>query len=144
MHNQEETLVLIEQLAEVIDERKKGYQKASDKITDPYLKELFKAHSNHCEILKAEMAKLSDSWESHPPHDELKWKYWFEMKHALKSSSRDELLSACIQGEQRSISLYLELIHDPDLSSNLKGIITKQFQDIKSACDLLKIFKICL
>lgn len=146
MLNKEETGLLIEHLVEVIEERKIGYQKASDKMSDPYLRELFKAHSSHSEILKKEILKFSDSTKAliHNEGNSFKWKNWFEMKSALKSSTRADLLSACISGEQRAIDLYQELISDPHLSAGLKTILKKQFQDIKTACDLLKVFKICL
>lgn len=146
MLNQEVTTVLIDQLAEIIEERKIGYQKASDKITDPYLKELFKAHSSYSENLKKGISKCTDN-DLYTPLNEvtpIKWKYWSEMKNALKSSCRADLLSACIEGEQRLVDLYQELIKEPNLTNNMKAIFTKQFQDVKSARDLLKIFKICL
>lgn len=146
MVNPEVTGLLIEQLTEIIDERKIGFKKASEKISDPYLKELFKSHSSYSDVLKNELTKYSDiiGNTSLSEAHSVKWKYWFEMKSALKSSARADLLSACLNGEQRLIDLYQELLNDPQVTPNFKAILKKQFEDIKTACDLLKIFKICL
>ena len=140
--NQEVDGLYVGQLIDLLLERKEGYLKASEKMLDPYLKQLFLSNSEITNSIMQEIYKISEN--EYLSDNIYEWKSWIDTKEAIVWEERTQLLEACIKGEQNLIYFYMDLIKSDHIPSELKEILQRQLSQIKSACDLLKVFKISL
>ena len=118
----------IEQLNELINianDGKCGYENAVKDVSDATLKELFTQYSNErasmAVELKNEVLNLGGLPEKGGDTLGALHRTWMDIKSSVNGDNRVEVLKNCITGEEAAIKAYNEILDDYQ-SNNLIGI----------------------
>ncbi len=123
-------------------ERKEGYKKASQYVDDDELSELFESYAKQSEDFALELVPYSQKVETDLVGSQSfsdAWKLWMDMKSALTSGDKKELLDSCIAGEVAVIDKYYEIIDEQSLPDDLFNLVDQQREKIEEACENIRM-----
>ena len=142
MAQQKETISTINSLIETLKDGQEGFKQAAEAVKDSNLKSLFNEFSlqraKFAGELQSEAVNLgepepeTDSSTSGALH-----RAWINIKSAVTCGDDHAILAECERGEDSAVNEYQEAIKE-DISSPVRGIIERQYQDVKQAHDRIK------
>lgn len=142
MAQQQEAISTINGLLETLKDGEKGFQEASQAVSDPHLKTLFEQYSQQRHRFARELQAEAQSLGELKP---TKWisaagamhRAWISLKSTMTSGDDKAILTECERGEDSAMCEFEEALHDR-LTGQVREIVSHQFTEIKSAHDRVK------
>ena len=143
MAQQKEIISTINGLIETLKDGQEGFKQASEAVKDTSLKSLFNEFSlqraKFAGELQSEAVRLGESEpEKSSSASGALHRAWINIKSAVTSGDDHAILSECERGEDSAMSEYREAMEEKEISSPIREIIARQYQDVKSAHDRIK------
>jgi uncharacterized protein (TIGR02284 family) len=139
--NQEISLA-IHNLIAVLEDAKKGYLNASEKIKDSVLSLLFERYGYQRGRYSNELRKLLNSMGTPSPVDQftlsLLQRTWLDLKSVFKFGRKEEVLHACIKAEETALQNYGMAIEQIDDNDEVRMILQQQFNGIRTVLNTIK------
>ena len=138
----QEAIWTINGLIETLKDGEKGFQEASEAVSDPHLKSLFEQYSQQRHRFAHELQAQGQSLGELKPK---KWiraagamhRAWINLKSTVTSGDDKAILTECERGEDSAMCGFEEALHDR-LTSQVREIVSRQFTEITSAHDRVK------
>jgi uncharacterized protein (TIGR02284 family) len=133
----------VNHLLEVLNERILGYQKAAENVKDPDVKAVFEQYGIQAQQFADELLPFSDKFNASEVGTRIQgdvWRVWMDLKGAITGGNRNSMIEASITGEKAAITNYDEALAQT-LNPELKGILSRQLSEIKTACNRIEKFK---
>ena len=143
----EKTAETLNDLIIINNDRYEGYQKAMEQVEDADLKELFSQYSLQSKANSGELRSIVPASEETPDRDETRisgkfYRVWMDVKNALASNNRKEVLSSCEYGEDVAKKAYEQALADrAELSSDAVAKIQKQYDKLLDAHNQVKALR---
>ena len=143
----EKTVDALNDLIIINNDRYEGYQKAMEQVEDADLKELFSQFSIQSKANNVELRTLVPASEETPDRDETRisgkfYRVWMDVKNALVSNNRKEVLSSCEYGEDVAKKAYEDALKDrAELSSEAVANIQRQYDELLDAHNKVKALR---
>lgn len=140
----EKTTNALNDLIIINNDRYEGYQKAMENTKDADLRDLFSKFSMQSKANNVELRTLVPSGYETPDRDETRlsgkfYRVWMDVKNAMASNNRKEVLSSCEYGEDVAKKAYEKALEDrSELSSEAVAKIQKQYDDLLLAHNQVK------
>lgn len=140
----EKTASTLGDLIIINNDRYEGYQKAKDQTDDVDLKSLFTMLSMQSKANNAFLRSLVPAGEETPDRDETRlsgkfYRVWMDVKNALSSNNRKNILASCEQGEDVAKKAYEDALADRNLlKSEAVATIQKQYDELLEAHNKVK------
>lgn len=143
----EKTADALKDLIIINNDRFEGYQKAMEQVKDADLKELFSQFSIQSKANNVELRTLVPATEDTPDRDETRisgkfYRAWMDVKNALASNNRKEVLSSCEYGEDVAKKAYEDALKDrAELSTGAVANIQNQYDELLHAHNQVKALR---
>ncbi len=143
----EKTTNALNDLIIINNDRYEGYKKAMEQVEDADLKELFSQYSIQSQANNVELRTLVPASEETPDRDETRisgkfYRVWMDVKNALASNNRKEVLSSCEYGEDVAKKAYEDALADrAELSSDAVVNIQRQYDELVHAHNQVKALR---
>ena len=142
MKEQTELTSRINDLIETLKDGQEGFKQAAEGVKDPQLKSLFTDYSlqrsRFATELQSEARVLGESKpETSSSTAGALHRAWINLKSAVTSGDDRAILAECERGEDSAVEEYQKAMND-NLSASLRGIVARQFAQIKEAHDRIK------
>jgi uncharacterized protein (TIGR02284 family) len=142
MTRQKEAISTINNLIETLKDGEKGFKEASEAVRDPQLKSLFQQYSQQRHRFATELQSQAQSLGEFRPEKSgsiagAMHRAWINLKSAVTSGDDKAILSECERGEDSAVHEFEEAMHD-GLSGQAREVVSRQFNEIKSAHDRVK------
>ncbi len=142
MKEQTELTSRINDLIETLKDGQEGFKQAAEGVKDPQLKSLFTDYSlqrsRFATELQSEARVLGESKpETSSSTAGALHRAWINLKSAVTSGDDRAILAECERGEDSAVEEYKKAMND-NLSASLRGIVARQFAQIKEAHDRIK------
>ena len=144
MNNGDDTIIALNSLIQINNDRLDGYQHASQETDEPDLKELFQVlseTSRKCnDELTEQVSKLGGTPTEGTTASGKIYRIWMDVKAAVTSRERKAILASCEYGEDWAVKTYDNVLKDnvTDLSAEQVQMIRDQYQWIKRDHDTVR------
>lgn len=133
---------VIKNLVETLKDGQEGFKQAAQRVKDPQLKSLFNNYSQQRERFASELlAEAMRQGKSDAKTDSSTagalHRAWIGLKAAVTNGDDHAILAECERGEDSAVAEYKKVVDD-DLSGPLFQVISRQYQEIRSAHDRIK------
>ena len=143
----EKTASTLGDLIIINNDRYEGYQKAKDQAEDQDLKTLFSMLSTQSKANNASLISLVPAGEDTPDRDETRlsgkfYRVWMDVKNALSSNNRQNILVSCEHGEDVAKKAYENALADrKELKPEAVATIQKQYDELLEAHNKIKALR---
>ncbi len=142
MAQQKEIISTVNSLIETLKDGQKGFKQAADAVKDPNLKSLFGGYSQQRTRFANELQNQARSLGEFEPEESSSaagamHRTWINLKSAITSGDDHAILAECERGEDSAVNEYQKAMED-NLSSPLREIVSRQYNEVKSAHDRIK------
>lgn len=143
----EKTASTLGDLIIINNDRYEGYQKAKDETTDVDLKSLFAMLSIQSKANNTSLRGMVPAGEETPDRDETRlsgkfYRVWMDVKNALSSNNRKNILESCEHGEDVAKKAYENALADRnDLKPEAVTTIQKQYDELLEAHNKVKALR---
>ena len=143
----EKTASTLSDLIIINNDRYEGYKKAMDQTKDMDLKDLFSTFSMQSKANNASLRALVPASEEAPDRDETRisgkfYRAWMDIKNALDSNNRKQVLSSCEYGEDVAKKAYEEALADrSELTAEVVATVQSQYDEILKAHNQVKALR---
>jgi len=142
MKEEKEVISTIHNLIETLKDGQEGFKQAAEGVKDPRLKSLFNEYSQQRSGFATELqSQARVLGESEPETSSSAagalHRAWINLKSAVTSGDDRAILAECERGEDSAVEEYKKAMND-NLSASLRGIVARQFAQIKEAHDRIK------
>ena len=139
--NQNISLV-VHNLIAVLDDAKKGYLHASEKIKDSVLSLLMERYGYQRGRYSSELKKIVNSMGTACPIDQftlsLLQRTWMDLKTTFKYEKKDQIIEGCIKAEETALKNYGQAIEQLEDNNELRIILLQQVNGIKTVLSTIK------
>lgn len=139
------TTTISEKLNSILEktyDANKGYQKASEKTDNPYLKSFFdkKSAERHTfgQELKSEITNLGQKWDEDGSVTAAMHRTWMDVKSLFSANDDEAMLEEAIRGEKASVEEYKEVLSETSLPPSTTTLLTQQMSQIQADLNLVK------
>jgi uncharacterized protein (TIGR02284 family) len=146
MSQQKEIISTINGLIETLKDGQQGFKEAAEAVKDSQLKSLFNEFSLQRARFAGELQNEAISLGEHDPEDSSSTagamhRAWINLKSAITSQDDHAILAECERGEDSAVAEYKKAMEEEELSSNIRETISRQYADVKSAHDRIKVLR---
>ena len=138
----ETTVQPIYHLIAILEDAKKGYLSASERIRDDVLALLFERFGYQRGRFSSELKNIVSELKVPSSIDQftlsLLHRTWMDLKNTFKFGKKETIIHACIQGEETAIKNYTTAIEQLDEDNELREILKRQLSEIKSVLNTMK------
>ena len=143
MAQQKETISTINDLIETLKDGQEGFRQAAEAVKDSSLKSLFNEYSMQRSRFAGELQAQAVQMGEPKPEDSSSasgamHRAWINLKSALTSGDDHAILAECERGEDSAVSEYKDAMEDEALTAPVRDIVSRQYQEVKSAHDRIK------
>lgn len=136
---------IIEELNDIIEktyDSVKGYEKASEKVSDASLVNFFNRRINERQTfiteLQNEVRSLGGTPDTHGSTTGSLHRAWIDFKTALSFDKDEAVLEACITGEKNCLGEYDDLLEESGLPDSTRQMLSRQRNAVQAALDQVK------
>jgi len=138
----ETTVQPVYHLIAILEDAKKGYLSASERIRDDVLSLLFERFGYQRGRYSSELKNIVSQLKVPSSIDQftlsLLHRTWMDLKNTFKFGKKETIIDACIQGEETAIKNYTKAIEQIDEDNELREILERQLSEIKSVLNTIK------
>jgi len=143
MAQQKEIISTINGLIETLKDGQEGFKQAAEAVKDSNLKSLFSEYSLQRSRFAGELQSQAQQLGESDPENESSvsgamHRAWINLKSAVTSGDDHAILAECERGEDSAVAEYKEAMEDDALSAPVREIVSRQYQEVKSAHDRIK------
>ena len=143
MAQQKETISTINDLIETLKDGQEGFKQAAGAVKDSNLKSLFNEYSMQRSRFAGELQAQAIQMGESDPEDSSSasgamHRAWIGLKSALTSGDDHSILAECERGEDSAVAEYKEAMADDSLTAPVREIVSRQYNEVKSAHDRIK------
>jgi uncharacterized protein (TIGR02284 family) len=139
--NQNEGLP-IHRLIAILDDAKKGYLNAAEKIKDEVLSLLFENFAYQKSRYSNELRQLVNRFNFSSSIDQftlsLLYRTWMDLKTTFKFGKKENIIQACIKGEESALENYTAAINQIQNNYEVKVVLEQQVNGIKTVLNTIK------
>jgi uncharacterized protein (TIGR02284 family) len=140
--NKETNIQPVYHLIAILEDAKKGYINASEKIRDDVLSLLFERFGYQRGRYSSELKNIVSQLKVPSSIDQftlsLLHRTWMDLKTTFKFGKKDTIIHACIQGEETAIKNYTKAIEEIDEANELRQILERQLNEMKAVLISMK------
>jgi uncharacterized protein (TIGR02284 family) len=136
---------IINDLVQINNDRIEGYDRAikEAKDSDADLKSTFEQMKTESVRNKEELSSLSRKLGGEPETQGSKltgkiYRVWMDLKATFTGNSRKSVLENCEFGEDAAQRAYKAALSDPDLTPELRNVVSLQQQHLKDSHDRIR------
>lgn len=141
-HNNQSIAQPIYDLIAILEDAKRGYLNAAEKIKDEVLSLLFERFGYQRGRYSNELRQLARQLDVSPAIDQytltLLHRTWMDLKNSFKFGQRDAVIHACIKGEETAIRNYTMAIEQLQNNEEVKLVLKQQVNGIKTVLNTIK------
>ncbi|HMI08717.1 MAG TPA: PA2169 family four-helix-bundle protein [Flavobacterium sp.] len=139
----EKSILLLNQLIEINNDRIEGYDTAAKETDASDLKSLFgdlkSTSQNNLSELRTEVRQLGGKPEEGTRVTGKFFRAWMDVKAALMGNDRHAILSSCEFGEDKALEAYEDILENSAaLSSRQLALVRKQESSLRADHDKVK------
>ncbi len=134
-------------IIETLRDGEKGFADAADKLesTDrpdlaPQFRTFSQQRAGFADELDKMAARYGDDIDESGSIAAAVHRGWMSLKDALAGDSSSGVLDAAEQGEDHAVTEYTKAL-DADISPELRGVLTRQFEEVKRTHDQVKALR---
>lgn len=139
--NQNISLTIYNLIA-VLEDAKKGYLHASEKIKDSVLSLLMERYGYQRGRYSSELKKLVNSMGSSYPVDQLTLsllqRTWMDLKGTFKHGKKEQIIEGCIKAEETALENYCQAIDQVEDHYEVRMVLQQQVNGIKTVLNTIK------
>ena len=132
----------IHNLIAVLDDAKKGYLNASEKMKDSVLSLLLERFGYQRGRYSNELRTLVNSMGTECPVDQftlsLLQRTWMDLKNTLKYGKKEQVIEACIRAEEKALQDYSLAIEQVEDNYEVRVILQQQVNGIRTVLSTIK------
>ena len=132
----------IYQLIALLEDAKKGYLHAAEKIRDEVLSLLFEKFGYERGRYSNELKRLARQSGASSPIDQftlsLLYRTWMDLKPIFKFGQKENIISACIKAEETTFENYSLAINQIQDNAEVRMILQQQQSRIKTVLNTIK------
>lgn len=132
----------IHNLIAVLDDAKKGYLNASQKMKDSVLSLLLERYGYQRGRYSNELRTLVNSMGTECPVDQftlsLLQRTWMDLKNTFKYGQHDQVIEACIKAEETALQNYGAAMEEVEDNYEVKAILQQQVNGIRTVLSTIK------
>jgi uncharacterized protein (TIGR02284 family) len=129
-------------LIAILEDAKKGYLNAAERIRDEVLALLFERFGYQRGRYSNELKQLVTRLQVGSSIDQftlsLLHRTWMDLKTTFKFGRRDTIILACIKGEETAIKNYTDAIEQVRYNTEIKVVLEQQLNGIKTVLSTIK------
>ncbi len=137
-----QTSLPIYRLIAVLEDAKKGYLNASEKIKDEVLSLLMERFGYQRGRYSNELRKLVNRLGNSSPIDQftlsLLHRTWMDLKTSFKFGKKDTIIQGCIKAEETALRNYTQAIDQIQDNDEVRTILQQQVNGIKTVLNTIK------
>ena len=142
MEDQKEIISTINNLIETLKDGQKGFKEAADAVSDSQLKSLFTEYSQQRARFATELQTEARTFGEAEPETGgsaagAMHRGWINLKSAITSNDESAVLAECERGEDSAVEAFEKAMRS-DLPAPVRGVVSRQYTEIKSAHDRVK------
>jgi uncharacterized protein (TIGR02284 family) len=138
----ENTIQPVYHLIAILEDAKKGYLNAAEKIRDEVLQLLFERFGYQRGRYSRELKQLVTKMQANSSIDDftlgLLHRTWMDLKCTFKFGKKDTIINACIKGEETAIRNYTTAIAQVAQHEEIKIVLEQQLSGIKTVLNTIK------
>jgi len=143
MAQQKEIISTINGLIETLKDGQAGFKQAAEAVKDSNLKSLFNEYSLQRSKFAGELQAQAVQLGEPKPEDSSSasgamHRAWINLKSAVTSGDDHAVLAECERGEDSAVAEYKKAMEEDGLSSPVREIVSRQYNEVKSAHDRIK------
>jgi uncharacterized protein (TIGR02284 family) len=143
MAQQREIISTINDLIETLKDGQEGFRQAAEAVKDSNLKSLFGEYSLQRSRFAGELQAQARQLGESKPEDSSSasgamHRAWINIKSAVTSGDDCAILAECERGEDSAVKEYKDAMEDDDLSAPVRDMVSRQYQEVKSAHDRIR------
>ncbi len=129
-------------LIAILEDAKKGYISASERVRDDVLSILFEKlgyqRGRYSSELKNIVTRLNVPSSIDQFTLSLLHRTWMDLKSSFKFGKKEAIIHACIQGEETAIKNYTKAIEQIDEDNELREILERQLNEMNCVLNTIK------
>jgi uncharacterized protein (TIGR02284 family) len=129
-------------LIAILEDAKKGYFSASEKIRDEVLSLLFEKLGYQRGKYSSELKNIVSQLNVPSSIDQftlsLLHRTWMDLKTTFKFGKKETIIHACIHGEETAIKNYTKAIEQIDEENELREILERQLNEMNCVLNTIK------
>lgn len=129
-------------LIAVLEDAKKGYLHASEKIKDSVLSLLMERYGYQRGRYSSELRKIVNSMGSNHSVDRLTLsllqRTWMDLKSTFKHGQKEQIIEGCIKAEETTLENYGQAIEQIEDNYEVRAILMQQFNGIRTVLNTIK------
>lgn len=131
-------------LIAILEDAKKGYITASEKIRDDVLSLLFEQFGYQRGRYSSELKNVVSQLKVPSAIDQftlsLLHRTWMDLKTSFKFGKKETIIHACIKGEETAITNYTKAIAQIDEQHELRQLLERQLNEMKDVLHTIKAY----
>lgn len=132
----------IHNLIAVLDDAKKGYLHASEKIKDSVLSLLLERFGYQRGRYSSELRTLVNGMGTECPVDQftlsLLQRTWMDLKNSFRYGQNEQVIDACIRAEEKALQNYILAIEQVEDNYEVSAILQQQANGIRTVLSTIK------
>ena len=132
----------IHRLIAILDDAKKGYLNAAEKIKDEVLSLLFENFAYQKSRYSNELRLLVNRFNFSSSIDQftlsLLYRTWMDLKANFKLGKKENIIQACIKGEETALENYTVAINQIQNNYEVKVVLEQQVNGIRTVLNTKK------
>jgi uncharacterized protein (TIGR02284 family) len=132
----------IHRLIAILDDAKKGYLNAAEKIKDEVLSMLFENFACQKSRYSNELRQLVKRFNFSSSIDQftlsLLYRTWMDLKATFKFGKNENIIRACIKGEETALENYTAAINQIQNNYEVKMVLEQQVNGIRTVLNTIK------
>lgn len=133
---------VIYNLIAVLEDAKKGYLHASEKIKDSVLSLLMERYGYQRGRYSSELRKIANSINADTPVDKLTLsllqRTWLDLKNTFKTGKKEQIIQGCIKAEETALENYGQAIEQLEDHYEVRAVLLQQFNGIRTVLNTIK------
>lgn len=129
-------------LIAILEDAKKGYLNAAEKIRDEVLQLLFERFGYQRGRYSAELKQLVEKMQVSSSVDDftlgLLHRTWMDLRCRFNRGKKETIIDACIRGEETAIANYTTAIAQIGQHHEIKIVLEQQLSGIKTVLNTIK------
>lgn len=129
-------------LIAVLEDAKKGYLHASEKIKDSVLSLLLERFGYQRGRYSSELRKLVNSMGTASPVDQftlsMLQRTWMDLKCTFKYGKKEQIIEGCIKAEEKALKNYSHAIDQLEGNYELRVVLLQQANGIRTVLNTIK------
>lgn len=129
-------------LIAILEDAKKGYISASEKVRDDVLSILFEKLGYQRGKYSSELKNIVSQLNVPSSIDQftlsLLHRTWMDLKTSFKPGKKETIIHACIHGEETAIKNYAKAIEQIDEENELREILERQLSEMNCMLNTIK------